>query len=52
MNEVLAKEVNILKEITIEMHNPYIVKLYDVIKMEDHIYIILEFCNGGSLEDF
>ena len=43
----LANEINILKRIK----HPNIVGLIDLKKTKTHIYIITEFCNGGSLSD-
>ena len=31
--------------------NPNIVKLYDVKVNKDYIYLVMEYCNGGSLLD-
>ena len=41
----LANEISILKGI----NHPNIVKLIEVKKTKNHIYIVTEFCNGGSL---
>ena len=43
----LANEINILRQI----NHPNIVKLIELKKTKTHIYIITEFCNGGSLTD-
>ena len=43
----LANEINILKQIK----HPNIVGLIELKKTKTHIYIITEFCNGGSLTD-
>jgi serine/threonine protein kinase len=31
--------------------NPYIVKIYDCCKVGSNVFIMLEFCDGGCLED-
>ena len=41
----VENEIMILKEIK----HPNIVKLYDVKIRKDYIYLIMEYCNGGSL---
>ena len=47
----MGREVNILQKLTEGSNNPYIVKIYDCCKIASHVYIILEYCDGGSLED-
>ena len=42
------KEINILKK----LNHPNIIKFIDAKKTENNIYLIMEFCNGGALEDF
>lgn len=42
------KEINVLKK----MNHPNIIKFIDAKKTENNIYLIMEFCNGGSLEEF
>jgi serine/threonine protein kinase len=49
-NNILQKidqEVSIMQKI----NHPNIVKYYDVIKSNDYLYIVMEYCNNGSLED-
>ena len=41
----LTKEISILKAI----RHPNIIKLIELKKTKNHIYLITEFCNGGSL---
>ena len=43
----LTKEIAILKAI----RHPNIIKLIELKKTKNHIYIITEYCNGGSLSD-
>ncbi|XP_052192137.1 serine/threonine-protein kinase ATG1a isoform X2 [Diospyros lotus] len=42
---------NLLKEISIltNIRHPNIIRLFDVIRTEDTIYLVLEYCNGGDL---
>ena len=42
----LQNEINFLKE----MNHPNIIKLYDVKIKQDNIYLVMEYCNGGSLK--
>lgn len=42
------KEINILKR----LDHPNVIKFIDAKKTENNIYLIMEFCNGGSLEDY
>ncbi len=49
--KAIGREVNILLNLTNGSDNPFIVKIYDCCKIENHVYIVLEFCDGGSLED-
>ena len=41
----LSNELNILKI----MNNPYLVKLEDLMRTSNHLYIVMEYCNGGDL---
>ena len=43
--ENLENEIKILKQ----FKHPNIVKLYDVKVKKDYVYLIMEYCNGGSL---
>jgi len=43
--EDLTTEINIMRS----LDHPYIVKYYDVIKTTDYWYIIMEYCDGGTL---
>ena len=49
--KAIGREVRILNKMTYEQQCPYIVKLFDCCKIGDHLHIVLEFCDGGSLED-
>ncbi len=40
-------EINILRK----LRHKNIVKFIDARKNEDYMYLITEFCNGGTLED-
>lgn len=44
---LLENEISILKN----CDNENIIKLIDLKKTSNHIYIILEYCDGGNLED-
>ena len=43
--EHLQNEIMILKQV----QHPNIIKLYDVKVKKDYVYLIMEYCNGGSL---
>jgi serine/threonine protein kinase len=45
LKKYIENEIVILNEI----QHPNIVKLFDVKMREDYIYLIMEYCNGGSL---
>ena len=42
----LENEINFMKE----MDHPNIIKLYEVKLKPDNIYLVMEYCNGGSLK--
>ncbi|ETV99388.1 ULK/ULK protein kinase [Aphanomyces invadans] len=46
--ENLESEISIMRQI----NHPNIVKLYDIKKTEKHIYLMLEYCDGGDLQHF
>ena len=33
------------------MNNPYLLRIYDTMEDNDYIYIIMEYCNQGTLQD-
>ena len=43
----LRKEVNILKE----MNHPGIIRIYEIMETNTHLYISQEMCTGGELFD-
>ncbi|RHY89195.1 hypothetical protein DYB35_008008, partial [Aphanomyces astaci] len=46
--ENLESEISIMRQI----NHPNIVKLYDIKKTDKHIYLMLEYCDGGDLQHF
>ena len=49
--KALAKvrlEISIMKQI----HCPFIVAFYDTYEDDEHVYIVMEHCQGGSLKDY
>ena len=46
LKKSLFKEIEILKTIS----HPNIIKLYDVLEDEKHIYLVMEYISGGSLQ--
>ncbi|CAH0394873.1 unnamed protein product [Bemisia tabaci] len=48
---LLAKEIKILKELT-ELHHENVVALLDCKESSMHVFLVMEFCNGGDLADY
>ncbi|KAG9390590.1 Protein kinase domain [Carpediemonas membranifera] len=48
MGEKIQREINILKL----FNHPHIVRLYEVLETERHIYLVQEYVSGGELFDF
>lgn len=46
-----GKEINILKELT-ELHHENVVELLHCKESDQHVYLVMEFCNGGDLADY
>lgn len=46
LNNFVENEVKILTQI----NNPYVVKLYDVLRTSNNLYFVYEYCEGGTLE--
>lgn len=44
----METEIKVLKS----SECPYIIKLHDVLKTQNNIYLIMEFCGGGDLENY
>ena len=44
---------NLVNELTLlqKLNSPYITKLHEMIQGKDHIYLVQEFVNGGSLQN-
>jgi len=47
LKDCLKKEIEIMKEIS----HKNIVKLYEVLENNDSFFLVMEFCNGGSLSN-
>ena len=45
LKKYIENEILILKEIK----HPNIIKLYDIKKKKDYLYLVMEYCNGGTL---
>ncbi|XP_065055043.1 serine/threonine-protein kinase ULK1-like isoform X2 [Rhopilema esculentum] len=45
---LLGKEIKILKD----LHHDHIVQLLDCIETTSHVYLVMEYCNGGDLADY
>lgn len=48
---LLSKEIKILKELT-ELHHVNVVALFDCKETPSHVYLVMEYCNGGDLADY
>ncbi len=48
---LLGKEIKILKELT-ELHHENVVALLDCKETQHHVYLVMEYCNGGDLADY
>ncbi|XP_014669173.1 PREDICTED: serine/threonine-protein kinase unc-51-like [Priapulus caudatus] len=48
---LLGKEIKILKELT-ELHHENVVALFDCKETTHHVYLVMEYCNGGDLADY
>ena len=48
---LLAKEIKILKELT-ALHHENVVCLMDFKESANHVYLVMEYCNGGDLADY
>lgn len=46
LNNFVENEVKILTQID----NPFVVKLYDVLRTSNNLYFVYEYCEGGTLE--
>ena len=43
----LRNEINILTKV----HSPYVISLKDLQKTPNNFYLIMEYCNGGDLDN-
>lgn len=48
---LLGKEIKILKELT-ELNHENVVALLDCKESSLHVYLVMEYCNGGDLADY
>lgn len=46
--ERVSREIKILKRI----RHPNLIQMYEVIDTPRHIYLVMEYCNGGELFDY
>lgn len=51
IRNAIGNEVNVLQKISLQIKTPYIVRIYECFETANNIYIILEFCNNGTLSD-
>ncbi|CAH1802813.1 unnamed protein product [Owenia fusiformis] len=48
---LLSKEIKILKELS-SLHHDNVVALLDCKETTNHVYLVMEYCNGGDLADY
>ncbi|KAK3085030.1 hypothetical protein FSP39_023107 [Pinctada imbricata] len=48
---LLSKEIKILKELS-DLHHENVVALFDCKETTNHVYLVMEYCNGGDLADY
>ncbi|XP_013383229.1 serine/threonine-protein kinase ULK2 isoform X2 [Lingula anatina] len=48
---LLSKEIKILKELS-DLHHENVVALLDCKETTHHVYLVMEYCNGGDLADY
>ncbi|XP_067127640.1 serine/threonine-protein kinase unc-51-like isoform X2 [Centruroides vittatus] len=48
---LLGKEIKILRELA-ELHHENVVALLDCKETAHHVYLVMEYCNGGDLADY
>ncbi|XP_064613166.1 serine/threonine-protein kinase unc-51-like [Liolophura sinensis] len=48
---LLSKEIKILKELS-DLHHENVVALLDCKETANHVYLVMEYCNGGDLADY
>ncbi|XP_046543284.1 serine/threonine-protein kinase ULK2-like isoform X4 [Haliotis rubra] len=49
--QLLSKEIKILKELS-DLHHENVVGLMDCKETTNHVYLVMEYCNGGDLADY
>ncbi|XP_026327081.1 serine/threonine-protein kinase unc-51 isoform X2 [Hyposmocoma kahamanoa] len=50
-SEILVKEIKILRELT-ALHHTNLVAMHDCMDSPAHVYVVMEYCNGGDLADY
>ena len=50
LEKAIEKEITVLKMLT-QFDNPYLLRFVDCFDTENNKYLVLEFCNGGTLGD-
>lgn len=51
-DEVVKKNFISELKLTLKLKHENIIRLYDLIKTKNHLYLFLEFCNGETLQSF
>ncbi|XP_054155017.1 serine/threonine-protein kinase ULK2-like [Oppia nitens] len=50
-HNLLGKEIKILSELT-QLHHHNVVALLDCKETQTHVFLVMEYCNGGDLADY
>lgn len=49
---LLSKEIKILQEFKSDCHHPNVVALLECKETPTHVFLVMEYCNGGDLADY
>jgi serine/threonine protein kinase len=52
LNSRLLKQMELEIKAMKQVQNDYVVKLYDVLMTTNNVYLIMEYCGGGDLDNF
>lgn len=52
LNRQLQKQLEVELNALKTLNSPYVIKLFDVIKTSNNVYMVMEHCSGGDLEQY
>ena len=52
LSQKIIANLNSEIEILSTINHPNIIKIYDIIRTEDYIHLVLDYCDGGDLHNF